>query len=181
MYLKNDLNTQRRLRKENQQLKASDMVFKTLFKVKKITKLFSFYFLKIQNLSSMVLPKFPSLFIRGERTGHSICWVNLKLKRASFPYLLCMLRSTGLDAQSMVQGYQCSWGSPSVWAPGKHVLRLGSWQCHQPIVGSLLRKDFTYCTCLCLSIETNSKRKRHTRWGSDFSKESTCSTSVGAG
>lgn len=66
-------------------------------------------------------------------------------------------------------------------APGKHVLRLGQWQCHQPIVGSLLRKDFTYCMCLCLSIETNSKRKRHTRWGSDFSKESTCSTSVGAG
>lgn len=74
----------------------------------------------------MVLPKFPSLFIRGERTRHSICLVNLKLKSASFPYLLCMLRSTGHYAQTEVQGYLSSWGSPpSMWAPGKHVLRLG--------------------------------------------------------
>lgn len=35
--------------------------------------------------------------------------------------------------------------------------------------------------CLCLSIETNSKRKDTHSVGSDFSKESICSTSVGAG
>lgn len=35
--------------------------------------------------------------------------------------------------------------------------------------------------CLCLSIETNSKRKDTHSVGSDFSKESICSTSAGAG